>query len=180
MVVAVVAAWFPVHTAAALALKVGGSKVRARLRARRSEADAHADVVTLAELCALGLAAGLDFAGALRRASEALSPGVQADVAGVLRRASTVGLATALAGEPGRCRRLFRLAARAVDTGAPVRSAVEAFIDDATADERARSLASMRRLPVKLLFPLAFLILPGFIVLTVGPALLGSVQRFSS
>jgi pilus assembly protein TadC len=30
---------------------------------------------------------------------------------------------------------------------------------------------------VKLLFPLALLILPGFLILTIGPALLGSLER---
>jgi hypothetical protein len=30
---------------------------------------------------------------------------------------------------------------------------------------------------VKLLFPLSLLILPGFLLLTVGPALLGGLQR---
>jgi hypothetical protein len=32
-------------------------------------------------------------------------------------------------------------------------------------------------LPVKLLFPLALLILPGFLLLTVGPALLTGLNR---
>lgn len=171
--------WFPRATGTGLFLWLVGRGVRARLARRRAETSAQADVLMLGELSALGLAAGLDFAGSLQRAAEPLSAEIRAEVQGMLRRARLRGLSAALAEESGRCRRLFRLVARAVDTGAPVRGAVEAFVDDAISEERAANLAAIRRLPVKLLFPLSLLILPGFMVLTIGPALLGSVRRLT-
>ncbi len=171
--------WFPLATAAGLLFWLVGSVVRARFERRRTAASAQADVLVLGELSALGLAAGLDFVSALHRAAEPLSDEVRMEVQGMLRRAHLEGFSAALAGEGGRCRRLFRLAARAVETGAPVRGAVEAFVDDAISEERAAGLAAIRRLPVKLLFPLSLLILPGFMVLTIGPALLGSVRRLT-
>ena len=171
------AVFFPWVTAAAAVFWAVGRGVRLRLTARRRETLARADVVTLAELSGLGLAAGFDFAGSLQRAAEPLSAEVRAEVQRMLRRARRRGLSVALATEGGRCRRFFRLTARAVEAGAPVQAAVGAFVDGAHSAERARSLAAIRRLPVKLLFPLALLILPGFLLLTVGPALLGGLQR---
>ena len=38
-------------------------------------------------------------------------------------------------------------------------------------------MAAARRLPVRLLVPVALLMLPGFVVLTAGPALLGAAER---
>lgn len=173
------AVWFPIPTAATAIVWFGAIALARHRAARRRDSAARADVVTLAELSGMGLAAGLDFAGALRWASDAISGEVRADVDGMLRGSRLFGLSAALASDTGRCRRLFHLTARAVDTGAPVRRAVEAFADDAAADERARAISRMRQLPVKLLFPLALLILPGFMILTVGPTLLGSIDRFS-
>ena len=174
------AVFFPWATAAVAFLWAVGRGLRLRLARRRREALAQADVVTLAELSGLGLAAGLDFAGSLQRAAEPLSAEIRGEVQRMLRRARLRGLSAALATESGRCRRLFRLTARAVETGAPVRAAVEAFVDDENSAERARSLAAIRRLPVKLLFPLALLILPGFMVLTIGPAVLSSARRLAA
>jgi pilus assembly protein TadC len=56
-------------------------------------------------------------------------------------------------------------------------AAVEAFASEQRHAEHNRSLAAARRLPVKLLLPLALLILPGFVILAVGPALARSLAR---
>lgn len=66
---------------------------------------------------------------------------------------------------------------RALLTGAPLQPAVTGYATMLRNEERTRQLTSVRRLPVKLLFPLALLILPGFLILTIGPAVLGSLQR---
>lgn len=176
-VVPVAVVLFPLPAAAGGVAWLVVRRFRKRAAARRIQARAQSDVTALAELTALGLVAGLDYAGALKRAAQPLSGEIRAEVNGVLRRARLTGLAPALADAGRHTRRFLRVAARAVDTGAPVRAAVEAYVDDAVADEHARRLAAVRRLPVKLLFPLALLILPGFMLLTVAPALLGSVRR---
>ncbi len=74
---------------------------------------------------------------------------------------------------------LSRRIATAVETGAPVRGALESLVEERLAVERNEGLIRARKLPVKLLFPLALLILPGFLVLTVGPALLTSIDRLA-
>lgn len=61
--------------------------------------------------------------------------------------------------------------------GAPAAGALTRLADEARAAARRRAEARARVLPVKLLFPLVFLVLPAFGVLTVVPALLSAMQR---
>ena len=48
--------------------------------------------------------------------------------------------------------------------------------EDLRADRRARAEEAARRAPVKMLFPLVFLVLPAFLLLTVGPVVLATVR----
>ncbi len=150
----------------ALALGIGAVS-RAVVRPRPDDDD---DAL-LAELTALGLTAGLTFPAAVEAATTAV-PGEASDR---LRRAgrTTGGRDDVNAGDPG----LFVVARRALATGASQLPAVTGYATALRDEERSRRLAATRRLPVKLLFPLALLILPGFLILTIGPALLGSLER---
>lgn len=56
--------------------------------------------------------------------------------------------------------------------GAPIADLLARLADDARAALRRRAEAHARRVPVRLLFPLVFLVLPAFGLLTVVPALL--------
>lgn len=153
-------------------------RFRTRLaRERRSKRAAEADVVSLGRLVGMGLSAGLNFQTGLEVALPELHPRLAREVSGVLRRSRQDGIASALAGASGLAEPLYGLAGRAIATGAPLGDAVEALVAEATHAERNRLLAEARRLPVKLLVPLALLILPGFVVLTVGPALVSAVER---
>lgn len=129
------------------------------------------DEAQLAELTALGLTAGLTFPAAIDAATEAVDSAESAR----LRRAgrSQADPARDPSDDPG----LLLVARRALATGAPLAPAVSGYATALRNDDRSRRLAAARRLPVKLLFPLALLILPGFLLLTVGPAVLGSLER---
>jgi tight adherence protein C len=146
---------------------------------RDEEAAAVADVTVLVELTLLGLNAGLTFSKALALGSAHVAGPLQREVQGVLRRSYRSGPAVALGTTRGRAAGLYLLAAQAAVTGAPIATAVQSFVEDRRADERAVALAAARRLPVRLLFPLALLILPGFMVLTVGPAVLSAAERLA-
>jgi tight adherence protein C len=61
--------------------------------------------------------------------------------------------------------------------GAPAGPALTRLAHDVRADLRRRAEARARTLPVKLLFPLVFLVLPAFGLLTVVPALLSALAR---
>ena len=99
-------------------------------------------------------------------------PALAHEVGDLLRRAARDGLGHALAAADGRGRPLYAGAARAVVTGAPLAPAVDAVVREAIAGQRAADLEAARRLPVRLMLPLALLILPGFVLLTVGPTVL--------
>jgi pilus assembly protein TadC len=72
---------------------------------------------------------------------------------------------------------LYRLAARATLTGASLVDALSALVAETRAARRAAALADARRLSVRLLFPLALLILPGFVVLVAGPVVIDGIAR---
>lgn len=129
------------------------------------------DEATLAELTALGLSAGLTFNGAASAATNSV-PG---EASARLRRTIRLGGAMDADSEDGQG--LMVVVQRALLTGAPLQPAVTGYATMLRNEERTRQLTSVRRLPVKLLFPLALLILPGFLILTIGPAVLGSLQR---
>lgn len=146
-------------------------------QSRRAAREADAEVALLAELTGLGLTAGLPLTSALEAAAEETGALLAREVRGVLRRARVEGTAVALGTSRGRALPLYRLAARAVVSGAPLRPAVAAFADEARSELRAERLAAARKLPVRLLLPLSLLILPGFVLLSLGPALISALER---
>jgi hypothetical protein len=99
------------------------------------------------------------------------------EVTRVLRDGRRVGMAAALTRATGGGSQLYRISDRAVRTGAPLGQAIEALADELRHEDHARRMAAARRLPVRLLIPLALLILPGFVLALVGPALVTSLAR---
>jgi pilus assembly protein TadC len=94
-----------------------------------------------------------------------------------LRMARRQGMAAAMAESNGPLMRpLFARIALAQSSGAPMQEAVTAFLADGRAARRGQALEKVRRLPVTLMFPLGLLILPGFVVLFVGPIVLNSLS----
>lgn len=144
---------------------------------RPRDADGGSDALLLADQVALALRAGLTLEGALREAMEDLPEAAAEEVGSLLRKARLDGLGRALASAGGRGERLYRLTERAMRTGAPVGPAVEALAEELRHEDHARRTAEARRLPVRMLLPLALLILPGFVLALVGPALVGSLAR---
>ena len=139
---------------------------------RRPRSSSHGDdEAVLAELTALGLSAGLTFSAA----AEAAAVSVPGEASSRLHQAIRVrrGTDTGTVDDQG----LMVVAHRALSTGAPLHPAVSGYATTLRKEERSRELTAARRLPVKLLFPLALLILPGFLILTIGPAVLGSLER---
>lgn len=154
-------------------------RARAVAAGRRSRGAVDDQVDLLAELLGLGLSAGWGFSQALRWAGSRLGQPVAGEVAALVRRMHLDG-AVALDGAGGHGADLYRLVARAQATGAPLVEAVDAFAADRIARRRRQTLTAARRLPVILVFPLALLILPGFVLVTVAPTLLGALERIGS
>jgi hypothetical protein len=153
------------------------------LRARRGaevERKADGDVALLADLLGLGLTAGLSLRAAIDIAAPRVAAPLQADLAAMCRRIDRAGLAAGLAGTSGRLEDLARVAAGAAVSGAPLAPAVAAFSKARRHADHSTRMERARRLPVRLLLPLALLILPGFVLLAVGPAVLQGLARLGS
>ncbi len=176
-VAAAVALWAVVP--AVLMAALGGLVARGRRVAgrRREERRAGDEVALLGDLVVLGLTGGLGLAQALAVAGTELESGLATEVDDVVRRMHRDGAAALLDAGAGRAGRLYLMAGRAMATGAPLLAAVESFVDDTHGEEARRRKAAARRLPVLMMFPLALLILPGFMLLLVAPALVSAVGR---
>jgi tight adherence protein C len=77
-------------------------------------------------------------------------------------------------------RRLVTALSRSGRLGGAVRAALRGVAGDLRASRRLRSEELARRAPVKMLFPLVFLILPAFLLLTVGPVVLATLRSLQS
>lgn len=173
----VVALWAPA-VGVGLVGATAALVVRGRIRARRRAASAvTSELAVLADVLAIGLTAGMAPAEALLFASQRLESELAAEVETVRRAMARSGAAAVMAAAGGTAGRLYLLIGRAMATGAPVLDAVERYGEERRADDRAAREAALRRLPVLLAFPLALLILPGFVLLTVAPALSGALER---
>jgi tight adherence protein C len=77
-------------------------------------------------------------------------------------------------------RRLLGALSRSQRLGTSVRSTLKTVADDLRAERQTRAEEQARTAPVKMLFPLVFLILPAFLLLTVGPVLVATIRSLHS
>lgn len=73
-------------------------------------------------------------------------------------------------------RRMSVALGRSRRLGTSLATTLRSVAEDLRADRRARAEEAARRAPVKMLFPLVFLVLPAFLLLTVGPVVLATVR----
>ncbi len=160
-----------------VALAGAGYSFGRRLRSRgAAERNRRADAARLAELTGIGLTGGLGLQPALALAAEALGGPVGAEAKAMLRQIR-IGGAAAAASAKGAAIDLYRAIGRASQSGAPMSGQVRRIADQMHAELVASQLQALRRLPVLMLFPLTLLILPGFMLLTVAPALVDAFGR---
>jgi tight adherence protein C len=151
-------------------------------RHRRERDDAIAgSLPELIDLLSLGVAAGLT----LRHSAEAVvgwlpPPYDQAIDRAMERSQRGEPWADALAGaarELGPSTQyVFSMLIAAERDGAPVAPALRRASDEARRRRRTRAEERVRRIPVLMLFPLVFCILPAFALLTVVPLLVGTLR----
>lgn len=75
---------------------------------------------------------------------------------------------------------ITRALARSQRLGGSVAVSLRAIVQDLRGERQARAEELARRAPVKMLFPLVLLILPAFLLLTVGPVVLATVHSLRS
>jgi tight adherence protein C len=158
------------------------SSPRARRRdaRRRARAIDH-EVPQLLDLLAAGSTAGLSAELSLRRAAEVLHGPLGED----LRRiAGAADLGARWRGElaayaqrsSADLRRTVAVLERTQSLGASLADATRELAASVRQARRAATLEEARTAPIKMLFPLVFLILPAFLLLTVVPVLLTTVR----
>ena len=163
---------------AALAVAAGVVRVRRRHRHRRPSRPGVGHLVDQASLLELAVRGGMTLHAALRWCRAQLHPALGDEIEAVLRAATITGLSEALHTASGPSADLFRALARAVETGAALEATIAAVRERLEADAAADLAARMQRLPVKLVVPLALLMLPGLVLMLAVPALIDALSRF--
>jgi tight adherence protein C len=155
--------------------------VVARL-ARRRQACLEAQVPDLVELLVAVSEAGLNPVVALRRSAEVLVDPLGAELCMVaanidlgLPWRDALGALLERTDSPS-LKRLASALTRSSRLGTSVASTLRSVAEDLRARRRTHAEELARRAPVKMLFPLVFLILPAFLLLTVGPVVLATVR----
>jgi hypothetical protein len=174
-------AWL-VATAPAVVLPMAGigalvAAMRRWQRKRRIADRSATDAATLCDLAAIALTGGLGLSSSLALAAEGVGGEVEKEVAGVLRRARVDGMAPTMAEAAGAGKSLYRVLARASATGSEVGDSVRRLADEMNAEQASARLGAVRRVPVLMLFPLTILILPGFLLLAIAPAIIDAFSR---
>jgi tight adherence protein C len=150
--------------------------------ARRRRLDADSEVPQLLDLLAASSTAGLSTLLALRRAAEGVRGPLADELRSILQavglgarwRDSLLSAAERL--ELRDLRRAVLAMGRTESLGTPLAAALREQAEDVRERRRTRAAEAARKAPVKMLFPLVFMILPAFLLLTVVPVLLATLR----
>lgn len=156
----------------------GGGFLRVRSRQHRAPADSR-ELAEICDLAAICLTGGLNIATSLRIAAEAGGGPIARELEQILAIARIDGMGEAMATARGGGARLYETVSRAGATGGPMLQSVRVLADELWAEHAAAAVEKARKLPVALLLPLTLLILPGFLLLTIAPAVLDAFSRLS-
>ncbi len=144
---------------------------------RRRRVDVVRELAELCDLVVIGLTGGLNTSTSLRIAAGATGGVIAGDVERILATARIDGLGRAMAAASGRGVRLYQTVSRADGGGGPMLQPVQALADELWAERATAAVERARKLPVAMLLPLTLLILPGFLLLTIAPAVLEAFSR---
>ncbi len=150
--------------------------------ARRRRARIEAQLPQFLDLLAAGSTAGLSALLALRRAAESVRNPLAEELHLLLERVDLGArwreelrdLAERL--RLGDLRRAVMAMTRTESLGTPLAESLRQHADEVREARRAAAAERARKAPVKMLFPLVFMILPAFLLLTVVPVLLSTLR----
>jgi tight adherence protein C len=162
-----------------------GPSVALARRARRRQDRLARAVPGMVEVLMAATDAGLGPAVAFRRTAQVLG-GPMGQELRLTAQEMDLGVAwdQALAGLARRTdvqsiRRMVAALTRSNRLGTSVGLSLRRVADDLRRERRTRAEEMARKAPIKMLFPLVFLILPAFLLLTVGPVLLATIRSLS-
>jgi hypothetical protein len=152
-----------------------------RRRLARATAALTRDLPVTVDLLAVAVGAGCTPFLAVEHAARWAPPAIATSLDGVVRSCGLgASFGEAWRDVAGRTPQLAPLAEALTTgerTGAPVGPALGRLAAEERAAARRRVESHARRVPVRLLFPLVFLVLPAFVVLTVVPGLAAGLAR---
>jgi pilus assembly protein TadC len=164
-----------------ISLLIAGCVLFGRLPSvRRRPSPPESTIADVTRLLAIAAAAGLPLSSALETVAPELDGRRGDDVREVVRSARTSGLTAALLSATT-LGSLGPALARAHTSGSPLGQTLDAHLRAHNSERMARALEKARTAPVRVMVPLALLLLPGFTALVVGPTLLDhliDVTRF--
>ena len=153
--------------------------------ARRTLAAADREIPVLLDLLAVATSAGLPPQLAFRRAVEAATGPLADELRSVLDASDLGGrwrdelvVVGDRLGLPD-LQRLLRALARTDSLGSSLAEEIGHLASDVREARRAGAAQRARTAPVKMLFPLVFLVLPAFLLLTVVPVLLTTLRSIA-
>jgi pilus assembly protein TadC len=149
-------------------------------RWRREEAALRAEVPLAADLLAMALGAGLTPYLALEVVARCGPSRVGLRLSSTVLAAREQRLVGALEAEARASPALEAVLGVLIDCeclGAPAAPSLTRLAAEGRVRARQEAMARARTVPVRLLFPLVFLVLPAFLVLTVAPVLLAGFAR---
>jgi pilus assembly protein TadC len=162
-----------VGVAGAIVMVVAARRGSAR---RRLATDAEQDELVALDLIAIGVAGGASVSDAMAIARSVVGPDVGRDLARIARH-RTAGIGGEPRG-PG-LRSMVSAVRRSEAMGTSLAPELAAIAVAVRSERDVAARERLARLPVKLLFPLALLTLPGFVLMTVGPVVLASLLRLT-
>ena len=170
-----------IHRVPGLAIPLGACWLAATVGRRRRVAREATertirDVAELAELTAMALTGGLGIRRSLELAGASVGGPVGSEVGAVLGQMRIEG-SVVLTTVDGTAASLYRALGRAALSGAPLVESISRLAEQLHTDQAAAREQAVLRLPIVMLFPLTLLILPGFVLLTVAPALVEALGR---
>jgi tight adherence protein C len=151
-------------------------------RARRRRARIESQLPQFLDLLAAGSTAGLSALLALRRAAESTREPLRGELTALIARVDLGArwrpelhdMAERL--ELVDLRRAVMAMSRTESLGTPLADSLRRRADEVREARLARAAERARKAPVKMLFPLVFMILPAFLLLTVVPVLLSTLR----
>ena len=150
--------------------------------ARHHRARADAELPQFLDLLAAASSAGLSASLSFRRAVGALQGPLAEELAGVVRAVDLGGRwreelrSTADRLDLPDLRRTVAALTRTETLGSSLATSMQELAERVRSSRRAAVTERARTAPVKMLFPLVFLVLPAFLLLTVVPVLLTTLQ----
>lgn len=169
----------PLPTLAFAFLAWATLRFRNAAAAARADKKAKHDAVEAAELIGLGLAGGLSVGAAHRAALSHAPATVCPSLEELITSMEEMGIVAALEADKGPTVQSSRVLAAVSASGAPALPALRAQIEAEHGRRHAAEVERARRLPIRLMLPLTLLVLPGFVVITVGPAVIDSLARLA-